>query len=133
MAVELYILTEIGGTHLIKVCQKVLDNHQIIWYNPTIPNKGDKNMIVLEHGENYHKAQCSFCKCKFGYLDKDVQCGGVSNFDNSLVGYLVCPECAETIYVWGSLKYFDKVVYKLPKHVSEHDGIMLRCGLSSPY
>ncbi len=88
-------------------------------------------MIVLEHGKNYHEASCPFCKCKIGYLNRDVYCE--RGFDRKHQGYLTCPECSSHIYVWGRLDDSCKFIYKLPNHIQERDAIMLPYKIVSPY
>lgn len=92
-------------------------------------------MVVIEHGKNYNEATCPFCKCKMGYLNKDICV--VAYADNwvhsSRHGYLICPECNRHIYVWGSLDSGYRDVYKLPSGVQERDAIILRYEIHSPY
>lgn len=53
-------------------------------------------MKVIVHGNTYHEIECSECKARFGYTNKEVI---VHNEENPFGGdwststYIRCPEC----------------------------------------
>ena len=59
-------------------------------------------MHLIQHGNKYHEATCPSCKCKFGYLDRDITVlkerepsWGSEIFSK----YVVCPECFESLFL----------------------------------
>ena len=57
---------------------------------------------IIEHGKKYHKATCPLCKCKFGYLDRDITV--LVDHETSWMSeinakYVTCPECFESLFI----------------------------------
>ena len=59
-------------------------------------------MNIIQHGNNYHEATCPICKCKFGYLNRDITVMKESetlSMPEIFSEYVICPECLESLFL----------------------------------